>query len=83
MNATEKTKWFKSLSTEEQSDYLEKEYKKLEAMNPKEVLRDEIEDILFDVEMEVDTCNLPSLSKKHIMDRVIELFARKGVWNEN
>ena len=77
MNATEKAKWFKTLSTKEQSDYLEKEYKKLEVMKPVNVLREQIEDILFDVECEDNACNIPSLSKKHIMDRVIELVARR------
>ena len=77
MNATEKANWFKGLTTKEQSDYLEEEYKKLDAMKPANVLRDKIEDILFDVEVEVDTCNIPSLSKKHIMDRVIELVERR------
>lgn len=78
MNATEKANWFKGLTTKEQSDYLEEEYKKLDAMKPTNVLREKIEDILFDVEVETDTCNIPSLSKKkHIMDRVIELVERR------
>ena len=77
MNATEKAKWFKGLTTKEQSDYLEEEYKKLDAMKPVNVLREKIEDVLFDVETEEDACNIPSLSKKHIMDRVIELVERR------
>ena len=72
-----KAKWFESLTTKEQSDYLEEEYKKLEVINHNEILREDIEDILFDVEIEIDTCNIPSLSKKHIMDRVIELVERR------
>ena len=77
MNIAEKAKWFASLSTKEQSDYLEKEYKKLELGNPTEVLREKLEDLLFDVEVEFNSCNIPSLSKKRIMDGVIELVARR------